>query len=638
MPAIIRAHGSARCDVRRRYHDAMNGALADVEKFLAHTRPFDVLDETLRARAAAAIEAIYRRKGTVLLEIGAKNETLHVIRRGAVEAHDRDGNLIARYAEGDSFGLQSLLTEKPVRFRITLIEDCLIWTMPRAAFDALRGASPDFDTHYIRSLEERLIAGVRHQSGSDQALFMTPMSELVHRELVVVSPATSIAEAARVMSKQGVSSLLVSEGETVRGLVTDRDLRNRVLAQGRDTAEPVSAIMSTEPLTLEASRPVLEGIISMAARGIHHLPLTREGRVVGMLTTRDVLALQTRHPLYLAAQIQKAGSLAELAAICKQVPKLFELLVASGLRAEEVPRILTTINDAITRRMIGLAEQQLGAAPAPFAWLAFGSQARSEQSLKTDQDNGLVYADDAPADADRYFAALARIVCAGLDACGYPYCPGNIMASNDSWRQPLAGWLEHFRKWCVTPNPEAVLRISIFFDMRMIYGDQTLAARINGAIGECGSGRGKSVFISALARQAASYDVPLGFFRRFVLTSRGEHREVLDIKGSGLMPLTDLVRVRALSAGVTVAGTQERIAQLLDAKRISRSDADRLSGAHRLMSGLRVRLHAEQVRRGEMPHNHLNPNELSHAEREALREAFLVIREAQQGLLLEFPR
>ena len=618
----------------------MNTALADIEKFLAETPPFDSLDPSLRQRAATSIEAFYRRKGTVLLEIGASNSTLYIIRRGAVEAHDQHGNLIQRYGEGESFGLQSLLTGRPVRFRITLIEDGLIWTMPREAFDALRGASAEFDTHYIRGLESRLIAGIqmRAPDASGQELFMTPMSDLVRRELVVVTPQTSIAEAARVMCKHEVSSLLVNEGDVVRGIVTDRDLRNRVLAQGRDPAGPISAIMTADPLTIDATRPILEGIIAMAGRGIHHLPLTRGERVIGMLTTRDVLALQTSHPVYLASQIQKANSIEHLIAICARVPRLFELLLASGLRAEQVPQVLTTINDAITRRLIKLAQQQLGPAPAPFAWLAFGSQARAEQSIKTDQDNGLVYADDAPADADVWFAKMARIVCDGLNACGYPYCPGNIMATNDDWRRPLAGWLQHFRNWSSVPDPHAVLRISIFFDLRAIAGDDALAAQVSRALGECGGGRDKGVFISALARQAAGYDVPLGFFRRFVLASHGEHRERLEIKASGLLPLTDLVRVRALEAGITVPGTQARIAQLIETNRISRTDADRLSGAHLLLMGLRIRLHAQQIKRGEQPHNHLDPREISYAERAALREAFLVIREAQQGLLVDFPR
>jgi len=615
----------------------MSNPLADVEKFLEETPPFDLLDPERRHRAAAAIEAVYRRKGTVLLEVGDVNETLYIIRRGAVEAHDRHGNFVDRYGEGESFGLQSLLTGKAVRFRITLIEDGLIWMMPRVAFDALRVQSPEFDIYYIRSLEERLTSALQPRNSSGQTLFMTPMGELVRSEPIMVTPETTIAEAARSMSQHGVSSLLVNKGDSVCGIVTDRDLRNRVLAQGRDPAEPVSTIMTAEPLTLDASSPVLEGILAMAGRGIHHLPLTRAQHIVGMVTTRDLMTLQTQHPLYLAAQIQKAGSTERLVTICRQVPRLFELLLASGMRAEQVPKVLTTINDAVTRRLIGLAQRQLGPAPAPFAWLVFGSQAREEQSIKTDQDNGLVYTDDAPPDADAWFAALARIVCDGLDACGYPYCPGKIMATTDEWRQPLSGWLNHFRDWAELPDPQAVLRVSIFFDLRAVFGDHLLAGRVGQALGECGSGGGKGVFIAALARQAASYDVPLGFFRRFVLAGKGEHRETLEIKASGLMPLTDLVRVRALEAGITVPGTQARIARLLEADRLSRRDADRLSGAHRLLAGLRIRLHADQVRRGEKPHNHLDPSAVSHAERAALRDAFVVIREAQKGLILDFP-
>jgi len=382
---------------------------------------------------------------------------------------------------------------------------------------------------------------------------------------------------------------------------------------------------------------VLEGILAMAGRGIHHLPLTREGQVVGMVTTRDLMALQTQHPLYLAAQIQKAESLEALSAVCSRVPRLFELLVASGMRTEQVPKILTTISDAVTRRLIGLGEQRLGAAPAPYAWLAFGSQARGEQSIRTDQDNGLVYADEAPPGADDWYAALAHYVCDGLAHCGYPHCPGLIMATTPEWRRPLSGWQQHFRDWASLPDPTAVLRVSIFFDLRGVYGESLLVARLAEALGDCAAGRHKGAFITALARQAAGYEVPLGFFRRFVLAGKGEHRETLEIKASGLMPLTDLVRVRALEAGITAPGTQARLAALCEAERMGARDVDRLSGAHRLLTGLRVSLHAEQVRRGEEPHNHLDPRSMTHAERAALRDAFLVIREAQRALYLDFP-
>lgn len=618
---------------------AMSNPLSDVETFLEQTPPFDLLDPALRQRAAASIETIYRRKGTVLLEIGDHNEVLHIIRRGAVEAHDEQGNLVDRYGEGQGFGLQSLLTGKPVRFRITLIEDGLLWLMPQAAFDELRTESPDFDTFYIRDLENRLISalkGTRNESQT-KTLFMTPMGDLTRREPITVTPDTPISMAARKMSEFGISSLLVMEDGSLTGIVTDRDLRNRVLAVDRDPAEPVTTIMTADPLTLEASSPVLNGILAMAGRGIHHLPLSEGDQVVGMVTTRDLMSLQTHHPLYLAAQLQKQSSLAGLVDVCERVPKLFELMLASGIRAEEVPKVLTMISDTVTRRLISLAEEKLGPPPASFAWLAFGSQAREEQSLKTDQDNGLVYADDAPPDADEYFKAMAHFVCDGLDACGYPYCPGKIMATSDDWRQPLSGWLAHFAEWAQLPDPRAVLRVSIFFDMRAVHGDRQLAQRVSEALGQCGSGKGKAVFLSALAHQAVSYDVPLGFFRRFVLDRRGDHRETLEIKRAGLMPLTDLVRVRALAGGLTAPATLDRLRQLVESGQMNRREADRLTGAHRLLTGLRVRLHAEHARKGEEPHNHLDVRAISHAERAAMKDAFLVIREAQKGMALDFP-
>ena len=617
----------------------MSDSPADIESFLQQTPPFDLLEPALLKRAAGAIETTRHRKGTVLLEPGDPNVHLHLIRRGAVEAHDSEENLVGRYGEGESFGLQSLLTGKPVRYRIRLIEDGVIFKLPRKAFDEIRSRAPDFDVHYIRNLEDRLTAALQPAAarGEAQTLFMTPMGELVKREPVIVTPDTPIAEAARKMSAGSISCLLVNEDGKIRGIVTDRDLRNRVLAVERDPADPVSEIMTPDPLVLETSSPVLAGILAMASRGIHHLPLAREEEVVGMVTTRDLMGLQTHHPLYLAAQLQRQKSVEGMVEVCKRVPKLFELMLASGLRAEEVPKVLTTITDTVTRSLIKLAEEKLGPPPAAFAWLVFGSQARGEQSIKTDQDNGIVYADDAPPEADDYFKRLATFVCDGLDACGYPYCPGKIMATTDKWRQPLAGWQKHFADWCRLPDPEAVLQVSIFFDLRSAYGDDKLLARIRDAMADCTKGSGKAVFLSAMGRQAASYDVPLGFFRRFVLESKGEHKETLEIKASGLMPLTDLVRVRALQGGVTVPGTQDRLARLVSAEKMSRRDADRLAGAHHLLAGLRVKLHAEQVRKGEEPHNHLDVRAISHAERAALKDAFLVIREAQKALALDFP-
>src|SRR5690606_38458333 len=255
----------------RRYHRRMDSPLADVERFLAQTPPFDRLPAAALRRAAGAFQAVYRRAGTVVLRIGERSQTLYLIRRGAVEAHDADGNLAGRYGEGEVFDLQALLGGQPVRFSATLIEDSLLWCMPMSEFDELRAISREFDEYFIRSLEPRTVAA---RGGR-----------------LSVPPSTPVSGAARTMSEHGVSSLLVGEDGRLDGILTDRDLRNRVVARGLDPSTPVSEVMTPSPLTLEADSPVLSGIVAMAARGIHHLPLVHEGGVVGMVTTRDLLNL-----------------------------------------------------------------------------------------------------------------------------------------------------------------------------------------------------------------------------------------------------------------------------------------------------------------------------------------------------------
>src|SRR5690606_25420875 len=281
----------------RRYHRRMDSPLADVERFLAQTPPFDRLPAAALRRAAGAFQAVYRRAGTVVLRIGERSQTLYLIRRGAVEAHDADGNLAGRYGEGEVFDLQALLGGQPVRFSATLIEDSLLWCMPMSEFDELRAISREFDEYFIRSLEQRPVAALEGRLAGGQAgtLFMTPLGDLVRRGPLSVPPSTPVSGAARTMSEHGVSSLLVGEDGRLDGILTDRDLRNRVVARGLDPSTPVSEVMTPSPLTLEADSPVLSGIVAMAARGIHHLPLVHEGGVVGMVTTRDLLNLQTQH-------------------------------------------------------------------------------------------------------------------------------------------------------------------------------------------------------------------------------------------------------------------------------------------------------------------------------------------------------
>ncbi|MFY8134800.1 MAG: DUF294 nucleotidyltransferase-like domain-containing protein [Aquimonas sp.] len=602
--------------------------LAEVAGFLRGHAPFDRLTPGQLEIAARRIEIIYRRRGEVLLNIGQANTTLAVIRRGAVEVHDGSGRLINRLAEGESYGLPSLLTGKPVRNRVTLIEDGLIYLLPVAEFNSLRAANPAFEQHFVSTLEERMRAAA--ESGGGNELMATPVSRLGARAPVMVGAHATIRDAAKLMSEHGVSSILIGDSERMQGIVTDRDLRNRVLAAGLDPNEPVARIMTADPTHLDVDRPVFEAFLVMANRGIHHLPLTREGRPAGMITTRDLVSLQTQHPLYLVRQVSKQDSVEGLKEVTGRMPQMFSLMLANGARPEDVMRMLTALTDAVTRQLLRMAEARLGPPPMAYAWLAFGSQARNEQGPHTDQDNGLLLAHTPNEAGADYFDSLARFVCAGLDACGYVFCNGDVMAQNPRWRQPLDVWQGYFRSWMHEPDPKALLHASIFFDQRCVHGDRSLFEALQESLFDASPRHG--IFLAVLAKHALTHEVPLGLFRRFVVEHRGEHRDTLDMKKAGSLPLNDLLRVRALAAGVREPGSLARIEGLRRLGKMVDSDAAELAAAFRLLSRLKLEHQASQLAAGEKTDNRINPSQLTRIDRDALRDAFLVIRQAQAGL------
>jgi CBS domain-containing protein len=602
--------------------------LSEIVDFLKTHAPFDALRPALLEDAARQIEIIYRRRGDVLLHIGGTNTALAVIRRGAVEVHNADGQLVIHLAEGESYGLPSLLTGNPVRNRVTMIEDGLIYLLPVAVFRELCAADSAFDQFYVRTLEQRLRGASDSNTGN--AMLAMPVGQLARNRPVMIAADASIADAARLMSTHNVSSILIGDPQQMTGIVTDRDLRNRVLARGLDPAMPVSAIMTADPASLDVDHPVFEAFLVMVNRGIHHLPLTQGGRPVGMITTRDLISLQTQHPLYLVRQVYKQDNVDALRAVAARIPQMFALLLASGARPDDVAHMLSALTDAFTRRLLQLAQAQLGPPPMAFAWICFGSQARNEQGACTDQDNGLILERAPDKSESTYFEAMATTVCDGLNACGYTWCSGDIMARNPAWRMSVEAWQSCFRNWISEPKPAALLHASVFFDQRLVAGERALFEMLQASI--FAHAAGNTLFLGVLARQALAFDVPLGLFRRFVVAREGEHRDTLDLKAAGAMPLTDVLRVQALAAGIREAGCLQRIDALRDAGRLAPADAAELGAAFRLILRLRLQSQSAQLAAREVPDNRINPDRLLRSDRDALRDAFGVIRLAQAAL------
>jgi CBS domain-containing protein len=470
-------------------------------------------------------------------------------------------------------------------------------------------------------------------AGAEPALHLmsTPMHALVRRAPVTLPPLASIREAAKLMSEQRVSSVLIVEQGLLFGLVTDRDLRNRAVATGIDTERPIVDIATLAPLSIGRHELAFDALLLMARHNIHHVPVLDGQRVVGMVTTTDLTEHHSSSAVYLVGDIYKQTSLEGLQRASAKVPSLQQNLAAAGASAYSTGHIVTAITDAITVRLLQLGEAQLGPAPLAYVWVAAGSQARNEQTAKSDQDNALVL-DDAFDETlhGGYFRDLARFVCDGLDACGYVHCPGDMMAMNDAWRLPRQRWAELFARWTGQPEPTALMLTCVFFDMRAIHGQITLLEDLRRSVLE--RTRGNGIFLAHMANNALSRQPPLGLFKGLSPQRSGEHKGTIDLKLNGIVPIVDLARVYALSGGDSAVNTHDRLLGAATGGEISEQSARDLRDALEFLASMRIQHQARQIALKQPPDNFMNPNEVSNFERTQLKDAFTVVKSLQSVL------
>ncbi|WP_435200989.1 DUF294 nucleotidyltransferase-like domain-containing protein [Janibacter sp. GS2] len=615
--------------------------LAEVADFLATHAPFDALPGPVRRALPARMTVRYHRRGAHLMAVGVDSHDLVIVRSGAIEIRDADGGLVDRGAEGATAGSTTLVGGNPSRFDVLAIEDTLALHLPGQVFHELSRAHPDFADHFDAERADRLrtAASSVATNAAGEAILRTSARELTHRELVTVPDDVTIADAARVMTDEGVSSLLVLRGGRVAGILTDRDLRRRVVAVGTDPAGPVTSVMTADPVVVAADASALELLLTMTERTIHHLPVVEGGRPIGVVTTTDLMRLERVNIVHVVGDVAKQRDVAGVVAVAARLPRLVEQLVAQDVSADDITRAVTTVGDAIERRLIALAEEALvaeghGRAPR-YCWMVLGSRARHEQALGGDQDHAVILADDAPEGAEDYIAALAERVVAGLEACGYPRCEGDVMASNPRWRQRLTGWRREFRQWIHEPVADAVLTASIFFDSRALVGDEALHSRLVEDVARWApQGR---MFLAHLVKQAVANEPPLGFFRGFVLARAGEHKDTLDLKRGGVGAIVDLARAHALATGLVSVNTRSRLLAAGRAGALDPMTAASLVDALEFISHVRLAHQSRQAAAGAHPDSRVRPSDLTAFERRSLREAFHVVREAQQALAYRTP-
>ncbi|QKK02974.1 MAG: CBS domain-containing protein [Pseudomonadota bacterium] len=596
----------------------------DITGFLARVIPFDDLSPAQIGRLARALRIRYARRGEEIARFDPPGRSgLFVVRTGAVELVDDTGEALEHRDEGELFG-HRIAFEPPVeRYSARALEDSLVWEWQQALIDRLIDAEPSV----ARFLAERPAARLAGGSGSDA---LDTLSMLSLRPAITADPAETVGECARRMARHRISCLPVLDNGRLTGIITDRDLRNRVLAREMATNSPVRDIMTPDPATVPDSVPPATAVVEMMRLGIHHLPVVNaQGSLVAVVSAGDLIQVQAPDPLRLVRDIGRADELDAIVGLARKGPAMLARLSAGGTGVSEIGRMAGRITDACTGRLIELAAERLGEPPMAWAWLAFGSQARLEQGLTGDQDNGLLLADEPDEAADTYFRKLAEFVCAGLDACGYVYCPGGVMAQGE-WRMSRKAWRSRFDGWIREPEPKSVMHCSIFFDMRPVRGDMHLARSLHRDVLE--QAAESDIFRRFLAAESMAHRPPLGLFRQFVQERGGGRSKGLNLKKRGVIPIVDLARVHALEGAIEVVHTEERIRHAGRTDLLTTGDADDLIHALRFIGGVRLRHQVCQLERGEQPDNLVDPDELSSLHRRYLRSAFSIVTSAQRAM------
>jgi CBS domain-containing protein len=594
----------------------------DIVRFLETVHPYDSLPREELTRAASRFVLQSISAGTPIYALGDPLPGLFLIMEGTVEVRDPSDTVVSELAPRNSFGERGLLRDGRAATSTKAATDVALLMLPTADFKRLMNEQPVYARFFTRGR----VAEFRRADMTVQKV-----GDLMSRPPVTCAPSDSVRFAAERMRDRNVSSLGVVDGDGFVGLVTVRDLSARVLAEGLDPmTTPVSAVMTAETVGLPQSALGSDVLNYMMERRVAHMPVVEGERLVGMVTQTDLTRYQAVSAALMVREVASSTTVEEMREITARIPQLLVQLVGGNSAHEVVTRLITDVADAVTRRLLALGERDLGAPPVPYLWLACGSQGRQEQTGVSDQDN-CIFIDDSVTDADmEWFRKLARFVSHNLDACGYVFCPGDMMATNPRWCQPVRVWRRYFADWINTPDPMAQMLASVMFDLRPIGGTVSLFDELQSETLERASRN--SIFVAHMITNSLKHAPPLGLLRGFATIRSGENRNQIDMKHNGVVPVVDLGRVYALQGQLKPVNTRARLLAAEEAGVISRSGASDLVGAYDVIAEMRLRNQAAEVKAGHKPDNVLGPYDFGDFERSHLRDAFVVVRTMQSAL------
>lgn len=625
--------------------EAANSLIQTTVEHLSQFAPFDQMAREHLLWMARKLTLGYFAKGEVILSPGQSDPVpFLIIKQGIVQgeqgiAQTQEDSAWLELHEGECFPLGALLADRPVTSVYRASSDVFCYALPAGDFlqlTHLSAAFHDFCTRRIANLLEQskhLIQAGYSKASSEQQSMSSSLASIIRREPVTCAPDTSIRQALQRMENHGVGAMVAVESRVPKGILTLHDVLSRVALAGMDLDEPVIRIMSTNLITLPPHAAAHEAALAMAKQGIRHVLVTDSGRLTGVISEKDLFSLQRVGLSRISTAIRHAPDLALLKQCARDIQQLARNMLAQGVAAEQLTQIITTLNDLLTTRIIELELQESPARGIEFCWLALGSEGRFEQTLNTDQDNGIIFAlkdNQDPAALRAVLLPFAKRINLALAECGFPLCGGDVMASNPKWCLSLDEWQTTFDKWIYHGAPMDLLHSTIFFDFRPLYG----ATHLGTALREWlqAAAPKNSRFLHQLAVNALRNRPPLGMVRDFV--TGDDH--TIDLKMNGITPFVDAARIFSLATGGTHTNTLQRLREIALPLNISTRDVDAYCQAFLFIQLLRLRLHHVQSEQGTTLTNRVDPDTLNNLDQRILKEAFRQARKLQTKLGLDY--
>jgi CBS domain-containing protein len=625
--------------------------LEDALEFLKGIPPFQYLEADLLKKTAGELSLEFFPRGTVILkQNGPPSDCLRIIKKGAVqvlmEADDGDEVLMEVKSEGDNFGFLSMIGKDRQRTTVKVVEDALCYILNQERVRRLLEASPPFNEYFMAYLSryvDRTYQEMHQRSSfygsSDRLLFTTPVGNIAI-PLVTVPEGTSIQEAAQVMARHKISSLVLrKENNLPSGIITDRDLREKVVAKGRNVLEPVKNIGSLSLIRADGRETCFEALLKMIQYNIHHLLVVEEGNLKGIVTNHDLMLLQGTSPVSFANDIINQQTVEGLIPLTRKIFNIIGLLLREETQFFHLSNIITEIYDRLLRKILEIGEKTFGTPPLPYCLVGLGCVGRREQIFKTDQNHVLIYSDPATSeeeiDAAEYFAGFSYFLRDSLAALGASPCPDCFMAATPQWRQPFRIWDRLFKELIANPSQEKTPAILPFFDARPLSGKFMLFQKIRDQVPSLLL-EGDMQFLKTLALLAIETPPPVGFVKNGIAERDGSQQKNLDLNLRGILPVVNLVRLFALFRGVRESSTLGRIRALKEKDPAFDKLGGELIQAFEFMMLLHIHHQFQKIKMGFPPDSILEPSLLSSLEKKTLREAFRIIAQLQSLAITVF--